>query len=271
MPPRMAASRICADRRPVERQLADLGVHPHHLEDGLSAAEADVRRSAPQPTGSVDAVPSPSSGEMSDELQQLADPGSDPSCLHVLAEHADQPLGHDRLDRAGHEERLDAHVDQTGDRRRGVVGVQRREDQVAGQGGLDRDLGHLAVADLADEDDVRRLTQHRPEDRRERQADALAHLALVDAGEVVLDRVLGGDDLAVRPVEHVERRVERRRLARAGRPGDEEDAVRPADDPVERRRAMSCSKPRLTQTDLDRVGPQNTQHDRLAVVRRDSD
>ncbi len=34
----------------------------------------------------------------------------------------------------------------------------------------------LAVADLADEDDVRRLTQHRPQDDREAQADVLAHL-----------------------------------------------------------------------------------------------
>jgi hypothetical protein len=32
--------------------------------------------------------------------------------------------------------------------------VQRREDQVAGERGLDGDLGGLEVADLADQDDV---------------------------------------------------------------------------------------------------------------------
>jgi len=40
-----------------------------------------------------------------------------------------------------------------------VVGVQGGEDEVAGQGGLDGDLGGLEVADLADHDDVRVLPQ----------------------------------------------------------------------------------------------------------------
>ena len=63
--------------------------------------------------------------------------------LALGAERADQPLRHDRLDRAGDQERLDAHVDQAGDRAGGVVGVQRAEDQVAGEGGLDGDFGHF--------------------------------------------------------------------------------------------------------------------------------
>ena len=44
-------------------------------------------------------------------------------------------------------------------------------------------------------------------------------------GQVVLDRVLGGDDLHVGPVQLVERGVQGGRLARAGRPGDQQDAV----------------------------------------------
>ena len=40
-----------------------------------------------------------------------------------------------------------------------VVGVQRREHQVAGERGLDGDLGGLEVADLADHDDVGVLAQ----------------------------------------------------------------------------------------------------------------
>ena len=40
-----------------------------------------------------------------------------------------------------------------------VVGVERREHQVAGERGLDRDLRGLEVADLADHDDVRVLAQ----------------------------------------------------------------------------------------------------------------
>ena len=94
--------------------------------------------------------------------------------LALGAQHADQPLGHHRLDRAGDQERLDAHVDQAGDRAGRVVGVQRAEHQVAREGRLDGHLGHLQVADFADQDDVGRLAQHGPQDLGERQADAVA-------------------------------------------------------------------------------------------------
>ncbi len=57
-------------------------------------------------------------------------------------------------ERRGDEERLDAHVDEAGDGAGGVVGVHGGEHEVAGERGLDRDLGGLLVADLADHDDV---------------------------------------------------------------------------------------------------------------------
>ena len=82
---------------------------------------------------------------------------------------------------------------------------------------LTRDLGGLEVANLADHDDVRVLPQERAQRGREVQADVLVHLHLVDAVQVVLDRILGGGDVAIDRVELGERRVERRRLARAGR------------------------------------------------------
>ena len=52
-----------------------------------------------------------------------------------------------------------------------VVRVERREDEVAGERRLDRDLGGLLVADLADQDDVRRLAQHRAQDALEVEPD----------------------------------------------------------------------------------------------------
>ena len=52
------------------------------------------------------------------------------------------------------------------------------------------------VADLADHDDVRILPQDRAQHAGERQADLRLHLDLVDAGQLVLDRVLDGEDLA---------------------------------------------------------------------------
>jgi hypothetical protein len=83
----------------------------------------------------------------------------------------------------------------------------------------------------------------------------------------VLDRVLGGDDLLVRPVEDVQRRVERRGLAGAGRARNQEDAVGTADDLVELVERVGLEA-EVHQADLDGVGPENTQHDRLAVIGR---
>jgi hypothetical protein len=46
--------------------------------------------------------------------------------LAVVADLAREPLREHEVDRGGHEERLDAHVEEPRHRRRSVVGVQRR-------------------------------------------------------------------------------------------------------------------------------------------------
>ena len=79
--------------------------------------------------------------------------------------------------------------------RRRIVGVQRREHEVAGLRGLHRDLRGLRVADLADQDDVGILPQDRAQRARERQLDLLVDLRLVDAGDLILDRILDRDDV----------------------------------------------------------------------------
>src|SRR5690606_1151221 len=65
--------------------------------------------------------------------------------LAVVAEPSREPLRDDEAHAARDRVRLHAHVDETGQRLRGVVRVQRREHEVAGLGGLDRDLGRLEV------------------------------------------------------------------------------------------------------------------------------
>ncbi len=83
------------------------------------------------------------------------------------------------------------------------------------------------VANLADEDDVGILAQDRPQAAGERQAGLGVDLHLVDAVELQLDRILERDDVVGRRLDRVERRVERGRLAAAGRAGHQDHALRP--------------------------------------------
>ena len=117
----------------------------------------------------------------------------------VRAELPREPLGQHGRDGGAGDERLDAHLVQARDRARGVVRVQGREHEVSGEGGLDRDARGLAVADLADHDDVGVVAQDRAQRRGERQPGARVDLNLVGAVEPVLDRVLDGDDVDLGP------------------------------------------------------------------------
>ena len=170
-------------------QVGDARVHHHHL-DGGDAAVVDARQ---QPLADHTAE---DAGEHGPDLLLLR--------RREELDHAADGLG--RVDR-----------------------VQGREDEVARLGRLQRGLRGLGVAELADQDRVRILAEHAPE----RLAEAFGvepDLALVDdrlpIGVQDLDRVLDRDDvLAARPVDVVEHRRERRRLARAGGAGDEDQAA----------------------------------------------
>ena len=107
----------------------------------------------------------------------------------------------------------------------GVVGVEGAQDEVAGEGGLDGNLGGLQVAHFSDHDDVRVLAQKRAEGAAEGQADGFVDGHLHDAFDVIFDRVLGGEELGVNGVDPAQAGIEGGRLAAAGRAGDHDDAV----------------------------------------------
>src|SRR6267378_774358 len=146
---------------------------------------------------------------------------------------ASQALSHNQKERRRHQERGDSHVEQPRDRRRAVVRVQRGEHEVAGERGPNADLRRLEVARLTDQDDVGVLPEERAKRGGERTADPLVDLDLVHALQVVLDRILGGHDVHVRRVDRVNPRIERRRLAGAGRSSDQDHAVGLVDRGVE--------------------------------------
>src|SRR5205085_1036335 len=123
-----------------------------------------------------------------------------------------EPLGAGEQDRGRNEERLDAHVVETRDCAGGVVCVQSREDLVAGKRGFYGDIGSLVVANFTDHHDVRILTKNGAEGVGEAQTDVGFDGDLIDAGELVLDRVFDGHDVVFRTVELREHRIERGRF-----------------------------------------------------------
>ena len=112
---------------------------------------------------------------------------------------------------------------------RRVIGVKGGQDKVTGFGDRDRRRDGLEVPHLADEQDVGRLAEGRPECVCER-GDIRADLALLDNTALVpvdvLDRVLDGDHVA-RPGRHdvVHHRRQRGGFARAGGPGHQDQTL----------------------------------------------
>ena len=137
--------------------------------------------------------------------------------------------------RAGHQERLDAHVDQPREVRWGVVGVQRAEYQVARQRRLNGSFGRF-------HDRAFRRSGSRPGRAarmlRRRAAKVRPILAcalnLADAGLLIFDGIFDRDDLGRLVLDLVEGGIERRRFAGTGRAGHQNDAVRPVDQLLER-------------------------------------
>ena len=180
-----------------------------------------------------------------------------------------QLLGADALQRRGelHPDLLllvrGEHVDDAVDRLRRVLGVQRREHEVAGLRRGQRGRDRLEVAHLTDEDDVGVLAQHVLQRVGERVR-VLPHLALVDERALVrvqeLDRVLDRHDVHApcsRFTMSIERR-ERRRLARTGRAGDEHEAARQVGELLHRRAAGRGGRSRRSRTG-SHASPQPTE------------
>ena len=93
-----------------------------------------------------------------------------------------------------------SHVEKPVDRSGRVVGVERRKDRMPGKGRLHGDIGRLLVADFTDHHDVWVLAKERAERGGESVSVLLADLGLQNTLELVLDRVLDGDDFYLRIV-----------------------------------------------------------------------
>ena len=107
---------------------------------------------------------------------------------------------------------------------------------MAGHRRLERDFRRFGVPDLAHEYHVRVLAQDRAEGVGESQPRLQVRLHLVDPLELVLDGIFHGDDVDLGRPAPADHRVERRRLARAGRTRHQDHPLRLAERALEDRR-----------------------------------
>ena len=250
-------------RRMVEDEALDGVIDLEDLEDALSSLVAAL--SAAVAARAVVHLVRQGRRELAEHLQLAV--GRRIGLAALLADRTDETLGHGRTKGRGDEERLDADIEKTGDGRGGVVGVEGREHEVASERGLHGDVGCLGVTNLADHDDVRRLTQDRAEGGGEVEADILVDLHLVDTAHLVFDRVFDGDELLVGRVDLAEAGVESSGLAGAGRAGHEHDAVRQLDEALEGSLVVG-EEAELRQAEREVRLVEHTHDDRFAMVRR---
>ena len=112
---------------------------------------------------------------------------------------------------------------------RGVLGVDRGQDEPARQRRTRRHHRGIRVPDLADEDQIGVHAEDRPQPLVHRQAVLLIDLDLLDVGKPEFDRVFDGVGRRGAQVHQRGQAVHRGRLARAGGAGDQDQAVEPAD------------------------------------------
>ena len=118
------------------------------------------------------------------------------------------------------------HLQQARDRSGGIIGVQGGEDKMAGERSLDRDLCGLEVADFPHHDDIGILAHNGAQAVGKGEPDLRFYLDLVDAAQLILDRILDSDDFLSRIVDFLQGAVERRGLAAPGRSGDQDHPMR---------------------------------------------
>ena len=131
---------------------------------------------------------------------------------------------------------------------------------------LHGDLRGLQVADLTNHDHVRILSHDRAQSIREREIDLRFDLNLVDARHLVFDRILYRQDFHVRLVESRERGIERGGFSAAGRPGDQQYAVRLIENRDEDLQVLIIESERM-KIERHTAFIQNPHHHRFAMHR----
>ena len=108
-----------------------------------------------------------------------------------------------------------------------------RQHQVAGERRLNGNLSRFGIPDFADHNLVRIMTKNRPQPSRKRQPFFLVDRNLHHARELILDRILNGNQLIFERVHFGNRGIQGGGLSTSCRAGDQDHAVGAGDGPPE--------------------------------------
>src|SRR5207249_7521480 len=142
------------------------------------------------------------------------------------AEHADQSLRQHAMQRRYKVIRLYAHIQKPPDHVDDDICVNSRENQMARESRLNSDLRCFLVANLANHDLVRIVTQNRTQSTREGQTFLLVDRDLSNAMQLILNRVFNRDDFIFFVSDFVQGGIKRRRLSRSCWSGHQHHPVR---------------------------------------------
>mmetsp|Transcript_23988 Transcript_23988/g.43904 ORF Transcript_23988/g.43904 Transcript_23988/m.43904 type:complete len:505 (+) Transcript_23988:8391-9905(+) len=191
--------------------------------------------------------------------------GRVPRGTAVFAQSAQQPLRDDPAQRGGDQKVIKPQIAQPHHSAHRSVGVQRGKHQVPGQCGLCRDAGGLTIPDLSHQDDIRVLPQRGAQPVGKGHANLGVDLRLADALQVILNRVLDRDDVALVPVGQLQQGIERRGFARPRGAGGKDDPVGQRRQPFQQR-DLCRAQAQVGQWQQPRRPVKDPQHDPLTIV-----
>ncbi len=115
--------------------------------------------------------------------------------LAIDADHSHQPLRQNAIQRGNKIVRIDTHIQESSKHIDHVIRVNRREDEVARQRRLNRNLSGFDVSDFADHDFVRIMTQNRSQTASERETLFFVYWYLRDTADLIFDGIFDRQDL----------------------------------------------------------------------------
>ena len=146
--------------------------------------------------------------------------------LTGVAKPPRQTLRKDARQAIGKIEGVQTQIEQAHDGLGGAIGMQGGEHHVAGQRGLNCDLGGLGIAYLSDHDHIRISPQKAAQGGGECPADLGVDLHLAQTRLGDFDRIFGRPYLRLTVIELPQQRMQRGGLARTGRTADEKQPLR---------------------------------------------